>query len=255
MTLTDAHCHLQDPAFAGELNIILERAKAFGIRRFGVNGTCPADWPAVAKLAKMHPEVLPQFGVHPWKVENLPENWLEELKGYLLRFPQAGLGEIGLDRKLTDTAMSLQVDIFSQQVKLACEYNRACTFHIIKAWEEFWSVLNVHAPKQFLMHSFRGSAEQVSAFKAYGAYFSFGGALLRHPNSKKMASALRAVPKDRLLLETDAPYQHPQGLKVRQEPAGLLVIAEKVAEIRGEELPLLLREIEKNSQEFFQTGK
>ncbi|MDF3130634.1 TatD family hydrolase [Kiritimatiellaeota bacterium B1221] len=251
ISLTDAHCHLQDPAFAGEMNTIIDRAKNFGIRRFVVNGTCPEDWSKVEDLAKNHSEVLPQFGVHPWKVADLPVNWMEKLKGYLLRFPLAGLGEIGLDRKLTDAPISQQIEIFRQQVELACEYHRPCTFHIVKAWEEFWSVLKEQAPEKFLLHSFRGSAEQVKAFEGYEAYFSFGGAVLRHPNSKKMAAALQAVPEDRMLLETDAPYQHPQGLRVRQEPAGLLVIAEKSAEIRGERLETVLKNCEANAAQLF----
>ena len=248
--ITDTHCHLQDPAFAGDLESVIQKAAHFGIRRFVVNGTCPDDWPKVAELAKTYPEVLPQFGVHPWKVVNLPENWMEQLKGFLLRFPQAGLGEIGLDRKLSNAPISLQVEILRQQVQLSSELNRPCTFHIIKAWDEFWKVLKDVSPPKFLMHSFRGSVEQVEAFSGYQAYFSFGGALIRHPNSKKMASALRSLPKDRLLLETDAPYQHPQGLKVRQEPAGLLAIAEKVAEIRDQNIPELLRQCEANAERF-----
>jgi TatD DNase family protein len=251
MTLSDAHCHLQDAAFADDLSAQLAQAELFGIRRFVVNGTHPSDWEAVVKLAKQRSEIIPQFGVHPWKVENLPGDWEGQLQTQLLRFPTAGIGEAGLDGQLTDAPMDLQIAVLETQLDIARRFNRPCTLHVVKAWPEIEKILKTHSDLRFLLHSFSGSAEQVAEFLKYDCYFSFGGAVLRQPPSMKTLAALRAVPADRLLLETDAPFQHPDGKQYRQEPPGLLRIAEAAAKIRGERLDQLSPILEANIHKFF----
>lgn len=251
MTLTDAHCHLQDAAFADDLSVQIAQAALFGIRRFVVNGTHPSDWKSVAELAKKRSEIQPQFGVHPWKVENLPGDWEAQLQAQLLRFPTAGIGEVGLDGQLTDADMALQIAVLEAQLDIARRFNRPCTLHVVKAWPEIEKILKTRSELRFLLHSFSGSAEQVAGFLKYDCYFSFGGAVLRQPTSKKTLAALRAVPADRLLLETDAPFQHPDGKQHRQEPTGLLRIAESVAKIREERLDQLSPILEANMQKLF----
>jgi len=252
MILTDAHCHLQDPAFVSDISEVIKRATLFGIRHFAVNGTSPADWSQLAELANKTPEVIPLFGVHPWKVEERSENGEEHLKAMLIRFPKAGIGEIGLDGLLTDAPMDLQVQVFRQQLKISRQFKRPCTIHAVKAWSQLLPVLKESPPPKFLLHSFGGSAEQVGTFLKWEAYFSFGGAVIRHSNSQKVKEALQTVPADRLLLETDAPFQHPEGKDHRQEPAGLLKIAEAVAEVRGEPIEDLLKNCEENAKNFFE---
>ncbi|MDA3874462.1 MAG: TatD family hydrolase [Kiritimatiellae bacterium] len=253
-TWTDAHCHLQDPDCLPDIQNILAQASSTGIERFVVNGTCPDDWARVASLADAHAEIVPQFGVHPWKVEGLQEDWELLLLGYLHRYPRAGIGEIGLDSKLTSAPMDLQREVFRRQLNLVRELDRPCTIHLIGAWAELHEELKEGAPSRFLLHSFGGSPEQVDVFARRNAWFSFGGAVLRIPASNKLEEAIRAVPEDRLLLETDSPFQHPQGKDHRQEPANLLHIAEEVARIRRVELNDLSRQSEANLNRFLQTA-
>ena len=245
--LTDAHCHLQDHQFWGDLEAVIQRANTFGIRRFIVNGTCPKDWERVAKLAQAYPQISPQFGVHPWKVEGLPESWEEELKSYLFRYPDAGVGEIGLDRQLTQAPLDLQETIFSKQIKIACELKRSCTLHVIKAWDEISNPLRENSPAKLLFHSYGG---QGVGFSRSDNYFSLGGATLRKNSSEKIKTIIRSIPADRLLLETDSPFQHPDGKDNRQEPAGLLRVAEKVAQLRGITIRDLCQQTEKNMERF-----
>lgn len=252
MFWSDAHCHLQDAAFRPDLEAILDRASQNGVRRFVINGTCPDDWERVAELAETCSEVLPHFGVHPWKVEKLGDGWEARLRGYLHKFPRAGIGEIGLDTKLTSAPMELQRKVFRCQLDLSRELDRPCTIHLIGAWPELHAELKENPPPRFLLHSFAGSAEQVSAFVDQNAWFSFGGAVLRAPGSEKLRKAIQAVPGDRLLLETDSPFQHPKGREYRQEPAHLLPLAEELARIRGVELLCLRRQTEANLTRFLQ---
>jgi TatD DNase family protein len=247
---TDAHCHLQDGVLTPDLPALLERSATFGIQRWLVNGTHPGDWKDVANLARRFPGIRPQFGIHPWHAADATDSWEPQLKGLLLEFPQAGIGEIGLDQQLTDTPIELQRKVFNAQLRIAVQLNRPCTFHLVSAWPELDACLKETCPPRFLLHSFSGSAEQVRGYAQKNAWFSFGGAVIRQSNSKKLHAAIQAVPRDRLLLETDAPFQHPDGKQARQEPAGLLRIAEAVANIRKIPVDILRQQTEENVATF-----
>lgn len=249
----DAHCHLQTEAFAPDLPRLLERAAVFGIRRFVVSATRPDDWDAVAALARRHAGVCPQFGVHPWHAAEATKAWETRLKEMLLRFPEAGIGEIGLDRKLTYTPIETQREVFRAQLRVAAALNRPCTIHLIGAWAELHEDLEAHSPPRFLLHAFNGSPEQVKAFAKRPCWFSFGGAVIRQSNSDKLRDAVRAVPDDRLLLETDAPNQHPEDRGARQEPAGLIRVAEAVARLRGLPVDRLRQQTARNLQAWLGT--
>lgn len=251
---TDAHTHLHLPNFGNDLEEVFRRSETFSVQRWVVCGTSPEDWDAVDALARRRPAVVPQFGVHPWWSRELPRDWDTRLREWLLSHPEAGVGEIGLDRKLTDVPMDIQLPVCVRQLDIARRLHRPCTLHIVGAWAELHEAFDAVAPSRFLLHSYGGSPEQVEPMLKRGAWFSFGGALLRHPHSHKRRDALRAVPEERLLLETDAPYQHPRGNQHRQEPSGLLRIAEAAAHIRRIPVDRLRRITEANADRFFSTG-
>ena len=117
MDLIDAHAHLQNPCFAPDLEAVLQRAAAAGVRWVCCNSTSPRDWDAVAALARQHsaaspgPVVLPCFGLHPWYLERRTADWLERLDALLAAEP-AAVGEIGLDRYAADRDEGLQEQVF-----------------------------------------------------------------------------------------------------------------------------------------------
>jgi len=244
---TDAHAHpheLTDPEAA------LKRAASLGIDRVLGNTSHPDEWDTLAELSARHPQVLPGFGVHPWRVGELPSDWASQLTEALLRRPDAFVGEIGLDRKLTDQPMDLQKKVLKTQIDIANRLRRACTVHVVGAWQELDEVLKEVRPQRMLLHAFSGSPEQVKPFLQHRVWFSFGGAVIRQANSEKLAESVRAVPADRILLETDSPYQHPDGKEKEQEPVGLLRIAEAVAKLRGVPMDELKRQTEQNVEDF-----
>ena len=250
---TDAHCHLQEfqPPKGEDLPTVLERAAVFGVRRFVVNGTGPEDWPAVARLASTRGDVKPQFGLHPWQAD-CGGDWETPLKELLLRFPRAGVGEIGLDSKLTEVPMAAQREVFCRQLDLAARLGRTCTIHAVgEVWDDLLEDVRAHRPPAVLLHAWGGGATRVGAWIELDARFSFGGAVCRDPRGKALTAAVEAVPVDRLLLETDAPWQHPRGRSHRQEPAALLAVAEQVARMKRLTLDTLREVTEKNADRLF----
>jgi TatD DNase family protein len=244
---TDAHAH---PQHLSALGTGLDRAATFGVNRILANTSHPDEWEVVRKLGEAHPELKPQFGVHPWRAGDVEEDWPVRLKEMLLRVPAAGVGEIGLDRKLTEVPVEMQQQVFQEQVRIANQFQRPCSVHVVGAWEELHAALQEAWPERMLLHAYSGSAEQVNGFLSHPVWFSFGGAVIRQSNSEKLQAAVRAVPDDRILLETDTPYQHPEGKNHEQEPAGLLRIAERVAEVRGVRVDELRRQTEANAGRF-----
>lgn len=244
---TDAHVHPTDVTCWSD---VLDRAASFSIHRILGNSTHPDEWAEMDRLSRKYNEILPGFGVHPWEVSDLPSDWLNALTKLLLSHKNAFVGEIGLDKKLTDQPMDLQKKVLTHQIHLANRLDRPCTLHVVGAWQELFEVFEDAKPKRMLLHAFSGSAEQVKHFHGEKVWFSFGGAVIRQSNSEKLKEAVRAVPENRILLETDAPYQHPDGKEIEQEPAGLLRIAEAVANLRGVPIDELRRQTERNVEEF-----
>lgn len=208
--MIDAHNHLQDSRFDGDRNAILNTLEEVGVTKCVVNGTEQADWDKVAKLAEQHPKmVLPSFGVHPWKVKGRAEGWLETLREYLHRFPSAGVGEIGLDRWIEDHDIVDQRNVFGAQLELAIEHDRPCTIHCLRAWGPLLDELkSFDRLPRFLIHSFGGSIETGRKLAKLGAFFSFSGHFL-HPRKEKAVEVFQKLPRDRILIETDAPDMLP----------------------------------------------
>ncbi|MDX2081406.1 MAG: TatD family hydrolase [Terrimicrobiaceae bacterium] len=209
MRLYDAHNHLQDPRLAMQLDSVLAACQRVDIARMVVNGSCEEDWPQVLVLAKRQPIVLPSFGYHPWYVRERTADWLDQLRRHLDAAPSA-IGEIGLDRWIENPVVPLQEEMFRAQLRLAAERGLPVSIHCLKAWGRLDEILR-EEPRPacgFLLHSYGGPAEMVEGFAKLGAYFSLSG-YFAHERKAKQREAFNRVPRERLLLETDAPDMWP----------------------------------------------
>jgi len=213
--MQDAHLHLQDPRFRDKEEIIAEMRDA-GISKCVVNGTHPEDWHTVKQLANDHPDlIIPSYGLHPWHTP-CEIDWKPLLHQCLESSTTPCIGECGLDRWMPDYDIISQEDAFYYQLDLACEMNAPLSIHIVKAWGWFLEILrerqrsntNPFPERGFLLHSYNGSAEMIPELVDAGAYFSFSGYFL---NSKKQnqLNVFSKIPKERLLIETDAPDMLP----------------------------------------------
>lgn len=220
----DAHNHLQDEWLAPHFDKIADQLVGLGLRSAVVNGTCENDWPCVSELSRQYPWIAPSFGLHPWDVGNRSPAWLEKLTAILAAHPGAGVGEIGLDRWILDRAkpddsrlaglrrapLDEQIEVFQTQLKLAASDNRPATIHCLEAWGALNDALRTVAlpSRGFLLHAYSGPVEMVRGFADRGAYFSFNGSFLddRHARHRE---TFKQIPRDRLLVETDAPAMPP----------------------------------------------
>lgn len=206
---TDSHNHLQDPRL-GDPGPLIAAMKLAGITRCVVNATREADWQAVGNLADAEPGfVSPAFGIHPWQAHTANTGWQDRLASLLENYPQASIGECGLDQWISEPPMAIQRPVFIDHLRLASELDRPLTIHCLKAWGALFDAFSeAPPPARFLMHSFGGSIETARRLIPLGAYFSFSGHFL-HPRKSAVIDVFRQLPPDRILLETDAPDMLP----------------------------------------------
>jgi len=190
----------------------LRKAKSeAGVHYVAVNGCCEADWGDVQAMHEEYAgQVVPNFGLHPWFLQGRTEGWLGGLRRALERNPEAGLGECGLDktpRIVSHTTLEVQAEILTQQLRLAKELERPVSLHCVRAWGKMTELLQKEGPfpRGVLLHSFAGPAEVVKGLSRINAFFSVSLSVLRSPKRDRVRAALKAVPLDRLLLETDSP--------------------------------------------------
>ena len=255
MTFYDSHNHLQ--RFADPARIIAEM-RAAGVAGCVVNGTGEDDWNAVAELAETFPGfVQPAFGLHPWKAHLRSGNWLTLLESFLDRFPNATIGECGLDGWVPEPSLEIQGEVFLPQLALARERGLPVTIHALKAWAPLFAAFDQEKPpEKFLLHSFGGSPELAKRLAALGAWFSFSGYFLQ-PRKAKVIEAFKAVSLDRLLVETDAPDMMPPEEFITHtategnHPANLTRISEGLAARLGMEVGHLAEIATRNHAIFF----
>jgi TatD DNase family protein len=269
MRFFDAHNHLQDDRFQPRTETVLAEARAAGLVRMVVNGSCEADWPAVLDLARRHPDILPSFGYHPWYVRERTPHWRECLAEHLEAIPSA-VGEIGLDRWIKDHDLADQTGVLLWQWQWAVAHNRPVSLHCLQAWGALHDLLRTHPAPEcgFLLHSYGGPPEMVEPLARLGAYFSLPG-YFAHERKLKQRETFRCVPLDRLLVETDAPDQtlpperelfHLHDAAANRplnHPGNCGRVYEFAAEWLGVPLPELTDQVEANFQRLFGsvTGK
>lgn len=254
----DAHCHLH---FSSLREIDLEGYLSH-VSRVVVNGTCPRDWAEVAELAERFPEqLMPSFGVHPWEVNDLRLGWEEELRAYLKRFPQAGVGEVGLDKWVKGYDLKAQLEAFQVQLEIAHVERRPLSVHCINAWGSLQKA--VTGSSGFLLHAYAGPPEYVSDFLAQGAYFSFSPYFF-HTRKDKQRETFKRIPLDRILLETDAPsmlgpkqtWSHLQKefSLTEQHPLNIKRLYSEVARLLDMNESVLEKQVAENYQCWWQTS-
>lgn len=241
MDFIDMHTHLQDIKSDSIANI-LEKASKAGVRKIVCASVVEADWSKIAALALEYPDIIvPAFGLHPWYVAQATEGWVERMEMYLEAFPNSVIGETGLDALKED--MDTQKKVFKSHLDIAKKYQRGVIIHSVKAdFGQFWKDM----PQRFIFHSFKGDIQQFAKIVELDGYFSFGTSVLRHEDAPEIISL---IPSNRILLETDAPYQ-PKNKGEESLPEMLPELCDQIARWRCEKEDELSAQIYLNSEEF-----
>ncbi|MCR5165275.1 MAG: TatD family hydrolase [Thermoguttaceae bacterium] len=178
-----------------------------------LNATQESDWESVVQVTHRascvagFPQVVPSFGIHPWYVTGLSEGWEERLTEKLNQFPDAGVGEIGLDALRPD--LELQKEVFLTQLELARSLKRSVSVHCVRAWESVESLIQKTVGPEgltILLHGYNGSVKQAVHFFEelhWNVFFSLTASRTQL-ESPKTQELFQNLPFDRIVMESDA---------------------------------------------------
>ena len=227
----DAHAHYDDKWFDEDRLSLLSAMPEKGVCGIVNASVDLASAHTAISYAEQYPFMYACAGIHPENMEGLAQDYIMQLKE-LLKHPRVvALGEIGLDY-YWDIPREPQQRVFEQQLQLAKELDVPVVIHDREAHGDTMALLRRYRPKG-LMHCFSGSVEMLKEVLKLGLSISLGGTVT-FKNARVPVEVAAAVPLDRLLLETDAPYLSPVPLRgKRNDSANIAYTARRIAEIRG----------------------
>ena len=233
ISLIDTHCHIDLPAFDEDREAMLARARMAGLQAMVVIGHNHERWRTSAELAASHPFIVRTVGVHPNDAGSWSDVMLADLEAEIASGEPVAIGEAGLDFFRDASPTELQREAFAAQIALARKYDLPIVIHQRSAEREVLEMLREHGPVRGVMHCFSGDLTFARSCVESGLMLGVGG-ITTYPKSEGIRRALAGVPKDALILETDAPYLAPQLWRgKRNEPSFVSVVAETLAAIHG----------------------
>ena len=208
--IIDTHAHYLDRAFEEDRYQVLRTQKDNGVCAIIENATDVPSCSAALALADSTDIVFAAVGIHPEDILDLPEDWLAQVAGFAKHPRAVAIGEIGLDYHW-DTPRALQKEVFQKQLELAADLGMPVEIHDREAHGDIIETIRRYRPSGCL-HRFSGSLEMAQEAVKAGLVLGIGGALT-YKNSKKEKAAVRELPLDCFILETDCPYLSPAGFR------------------------------------------
>jgi len=250
LDLVDTHAHLHFPEFAGDLEAVLERARAAGVRCMVTIGTDVESSRAAVALAGREPDVWAAVGIHPHAASLADEARLAEIERLAAAPRVVAIGETGLDFFRLLSPRDAQERAFRAQLALARRLRKPVLVHCRDAHEETLAILAEVPVGEAggIMHCFSGDAGEARRCLDLGLLISLAGPVT-YPKARALPEVAKVVPADRLVVETDCPFLPPQPYRgKRNEPAYLAVTAARVAELRAEPLEELASRMSENAR-------
>jgi TatD DNase family protein len=252
----DSHAHLDSADFELDRPAVIQRAKDRGVTRILAIGTGagPGTLDCAVKLAETFEGVDASIGIHPHDAALATEDDFRFMTEISTRSTVIAWGEIGLDFHYDHSPRDVQREVFARQLKLASERRLPVIIHTREAEEETLKLLQEHwgqAEIGGILHCYCGSREFALAGLEMGFLISFSG-ILTFRKADAIREVARLVPKERLLIETDAPFLAPVPHRgKRNEPAYVVETARVMAQVRETSIEVVARQMSENYRQLF----
>lgn len=234
MRLFDTHAHYVSGAFNADREALVASLPAAGVTLT----VCPGDdltaSEAAVALAGRHPHVYAAVGIHPEECHGWSADTLSQVRALAVGPKVVAIGEIGLDYHWAENPpRELQQKAFRDQLALAGELGLPVIVHDREAHADSLSIVREFPRVRGVFHCYSGAVEDAMTLLDLGWMLSFTGTIT-YKNARKALEVIRAVPLERLMIETDAPYLTPEPFRGRRNDSTYVhLVAEKIAELKG----------------------
>ena len=254
MELIDSHAHLDGEKFADDRAAVVERALASGVVKIITMGDSLESSARSVALAEEFESVYAAVGIHPEEVEPMTAATDDRLAAWAAQEKVVAIGEIGLDYywEKDEEKRALQRAIFVRQLDLARQLRLPVCIHDREAHGDMMKILKTEGRGlRGVLHCYSGSWEMAAELLKGDWYFGIDGPLT-YKNAAKLPEIVQRLPAERILVETDSPYLSPMPFRgKRNEPAHVLYVAKKAAELRGESLEAFARATRENTRDLY----
>ena len=254
MELIDSHAHLDGEKFADDRAAVVERALAAGVVKIITMGDSLASSARSVALTEEFDPVYAAVGIHPEEAQPMTTATDDQLAAWAAQEKVVAIGEIGLDYywEKDEEKRALQRAIFVRQLDLARQLRLPVCIHDREAHGDMMKILKTEGRGlRGVLHCYSGSWEMAAELLKGDWYFGIDGPLT-YKNAAKLPEIVQRLPAERILVETDSPYLSPMPFRgKRNEPAHVLYVAKKAAELRGESLEAFARATRENTRDLY----
>jgi TatD DNase family protein len=224
----DTHCHLYD--VEDEAANVVERARAAGVGSIVTLGVDVPTSKRCVRIAEEFHDVYAGTAYHPSETRGWHHRWIEDIEAIAESPEVVAIGETGLDLYWDDSFFDSQLRAFASHIELAKRVDKALVIHTRESMKEALEMFGRGSPpERFVFHCWSGTQDQLKEALGYGAFVSFAGNV-SYKTAEDLREAARAVPEDRLLVETDSPYLAPVPHRGKpNEPAYVVSVGEAIA--------------------------
>ncbi len=254
MDLIDSHTHLDLPDYDADRDAVVARAREAGVGDMLIVGGVDGKGGHMRALeAAARYGFAASAGVHPHEARIAEDGVYAELHGLASAGRIVAIGEIGLDFHYDHSPRDVQQEVFRRQLRLARGLGLPVIVHTREADQETAAILEEERAGEAggVIHCFTGGHELARRALALGFLISFSG-IVTFPRAEEIQEVARATPRDRILVETDAPFLAPPPYRgKRNEPAFVVEVARRLATLRGESLPEIAASTRANHARLF----
>lgn len=231
----DTHAHYDDSKFDEDRNELLEELHQNGVTYILNASASLESLEANIALAEKYDFIYIALGIHPEYADKMHEGILDKIRLLSKNKKVVAIGEIGLDYYYGEPPRDIQREWFERQIELARELSLPIIIHDRDAHEDTVKIIKKTNANEIggIFHCFSGSTEMAMDMLDYNFHISIGG-VVTFKNAKKIVEVVKAVPLDKLLIETDCPYLAPEPFRGKRNNSGYLIhTIDKIAEIKG----------------------
>ena len=266
--LVDTHCHIQSAGQAeGERHTqelwakadnidrtsLVKHAVESGVTKLICVGCDLVDSKLAVDFVQDQPNCWASIGIHPHEAKQYADNpkLLEEFAELAASQKVVAIGECGLDFYYNHSPKEAQITLLKFQIELALKYDLPLIFHVREAFDDFWPIFDQYQGIRGVLHSFTDSMEHMKKATDLGLHIGVNGIATFTKNDEQLAT-YKAIPLQKLLLETDAPFLTPTPYRgTINEPKNIRVVSEFLSGLRDENLEQLAAATSQNARTLF----